>query len=46
MTPISYFLVLSGILATQHALVADALRRLGINDFETTTAGEWIAVII
>jgi ribosomal protein L11 methyltransferase len=39
-------LVLSGILSTQHALVADALRRLGINDFETTTAGEWIAITI
>jgi ribosomal protein L11 methyltransferase len=39
-------LVLSGILSTQHELVADALRRLGINDFETTTDGEWIAITV
>jgi ribosomal protein L11 methyltransferase len=39
-------LVLSGILATQHELVADALRRLGVSNLETTTAGEWIAITI
>ncbi|MFL6227636.1 MAG: 50S ribosomal protein L11 methyltransferase [Pyrinomonadaceae bacterium] len=39
-------LVLSGILATQSQLVGDALHRLGVNNFETRTAGEWIAIII
>jgi ribosomal protein L11 methyltransferase len=39
-------LVLSGILATQGRPVGDALRRLGVNDYETTAAGEWIAITV
>jgi ribosomal protein L11 methyltransferase len=39
-------LVLSGILATQADIIRDALRRLGINDYQTNVAGEWIAIII
>jgi ribosomal protein L11 methyltransferase len=39
-------LVLSGILATQAELVRDTLLQLSINDFATTTDGEWIAITI
>jgi ribosomal protein L11 methyltransferase len=39
-------LVLSGILATQGDFVRDALRRLSAGEFETTAAGEWIAITI
>ncbi|MDT7604708.1 MAG: ribosomal protein methyltransferase [Acidobacteriota bacterium] len=39
-------LVLSGILATQTAVVRHALARLGVSDYETSVAGEWIAIII
>jgi ribosomal protein L11 methylase PrmA len=39
-------LVLSGILETQTDTIRDALARLGVHDFETAAAGEWIAIII
>ena len=39
-------LILSGILDTQADVVRDALRALGINDCETTTDGEWIALVV
>jgi ribosomal protein L11 methyltransferase len=39
-------LVLSGILETQTDIMRDALARLGVNDYETRGAGEWIAITI
>ena len=39
-------LVLSGILATQADLIRDALRHFGVGDYETRSAGEWIAIIV
>jgi ribosomal protein L11 methyltransferase len=39
-------LVLSGILETQEEIVREALARLGVNDCEVASAGEWIAIIV
>ena len=39
-------LILSGILATQAELIAARLRELGINDYELTAAGEWVAIVV
>jgi ribosomal protein L11 methyltransferase len=39
-------LVLSGILETQTDIMRDALASLGVGDYETRVAGEWIAIII
>ena len=39
-------LILSGILETQVEMVQAALHQRGIDDFETTRDGEWVALII
>lgn len=39
-------LLLSGILAEQEHLIADALRKSQIANFKVETAGEWISVIV
>ncbi|HYG09702.1 MAG TPA: 50S ribosomal protein L11 methyltransferase, partial [Pyrinomonadaceae bacterium] len=39
-------LILSGILDTQAAAVRARLAELGINETETATDGEWVAIVI
>jgi ribosomal protein L11 methyltransferase len=39
-------LILSGILETQTGLVASRLGELGVNDFQITRDGEWVAMVI
>jgi ribosomal protein L11 methyltransferase len=39
-------LVLSGILATQAAQVAARLMELGVGEYEMTSDGEWVAIIV